>query len=456
MSFDSLPFAMFLAATLLFWRFVPRPSLVLIAASVAFYYFAGARDMAIVSTIVVANYFLSFAISRWRYSLYAAVLVNIGCLVLFKYRYLLFGGVEDADFFTSSIIIPLGISFYTFQVTAYQIDLYRGHCAHQTNFLKFALFVVFFPQLIAGPIVRSHQFMPQIERLFEGSRVRFSAPSLGLGLICLGIFKKVFIADSLAPHVDDIFAVGPADMFTAWVGAWLFTFQIYFDFSGYSDMAVGMARLFGIRLPVNFRQPYLSRSPREFWQRWHITLSSWIRDYLYIPLGGSRDGGRFRQMAVMVFVMGLAGLWHGANWTFAIWGVAWALVIIVWRVCDPILSRHPLAGWFYTFFAAVFLWVIFRSPNIAFAADYLITMLGAPGAGTASIPDAGLERLLISVGCLALLILHRLERQLFHHRIARALVRTSGPVTWGVLVGLSLWLLVMPKVNVNPFIYFRF
>ena len=139
------------------------------------------------------------------------------------------------------------------------------------------------------------------------------------------------IADSLASHVDDIFNAGPAGAAAAWLGAWLFTFQIYFDFSGYSDMAVGMARLFGIRLPVNFRQPYLSRSPREFWQRWHITLSSWIRDYLYIPLGRSRDGGRARQMAVMVGVMGLAGLWHGASWTFAIWGVAWSVVILLWR-----------------------------------------------------------------------------------------------------------------------------
>jgi len=410
----------------------------------------------IVGAIVAANYGFSYIVRNGKVSLALAIIFNISCLAVFKYRGLLFGGMPETDMFLSEIIIPLGISFYIFQITAYQVDLYRGHCSQQTNFLKFTLFVLFFPQLIAGPIVRSFQFMPQVERIFEGRHIRFSAPSLALGLICLGVFKKVFIADSLAPHVDEIFSLGPADAFTAWLGAWLFTFQIYFDFSGYSDMALGMARLLGVRLPFNFRQPYLSRSPQEFWQRWHITLSSWIRDYLYIPLGGSRQGGQIRQLAVMISVMGLAGLWHGANWTFAVWGVAWAVVIVFWRVVKPLLSVHPLTGWLFTFAVTVLLWVIFRSPSISYAGSYLLTMFGGQGIGSAAFTGGEAGRLLLLFGCLGLFILHWLERQLFNHRIARALVKTSGPISWGILVGISAWLVMMPKIGANPFIYFRF
>jgi alginate O-acetyltransferase complex protein AlgI len=453
--FDTLPFILFLALTWVVWRAVGHGA-VLLAASIVFYMAAGWPDLLLVTAVVTVNYGLSFLVARQRWWLAAAILLNLGVLAFFKYRAFLFGGVGN-DLFTGGILIPLGISFYIFQIIAYQVDIVRGHCRQQRNFLNFALFILLFPQLIAGPIMRASALMPQVNRLM--ARVLDTSHrcwSLALGLILLGLFKKACIADSLAPHVDDIFARGPADAATAWLGAWLFTFQIYFDFSGYSDMAVGMARLFGIRLPFNFRQPYLARSPREFWQRWHVTLSQWIRDYLYIPLGGSRGRSAMTRAAVLVVTMTLAGLWHGADWSFMVWGCGWGAFIAAWRMI-PALDRLPgLMTWAVTFAVAVILWVFFRSPDMAYAMGYFATMFGGTGLGDWTVSFDGAQGLWIVIGAAALLALHPLERVAFHYPTVRWIARHDTPLVWGVIIAMVLWLVILPGQNANPFIYFRF
>jgi alginate O-acetyltransferase complex protein AlgI len=307
---------------LLVWaalRYVPGPATVLFVASIIFYIVAGWFDTTLIALLIVANWLLLSYVSTPKLRIILAVIVNVGVLVAVKYRVLLGGDPGDDPTAFVDMVLPLGISFYTFQLLAYQIDTARDASLRERDPRTFALFIIFFPQLIAGPIVRARQLLPQIRALSSKRSPRLRLYSYGLLLCALGLSKKILFADSLSPIVDDIFYLGPTSTGEAWTGAWLFTFQIYFDFSGYSDIAIGSAYLLGIRLPRNFQTPYLSTTPREFWRRWHITLSTWIRDYLYIPLGGSK-GLRTQQYAVLVMVMGIAGLWHGANSTFVIWG----------------------------------------------------------------------------------------------------------------------------------------
>jgi alginate O-acetyltransferase complex protein AlgI len=458
MSFDTLPFLCFFLVVYVGARMVPRTGWLLLVASVVCYAFSGLQDTALFAGVIFVNYLLSLWVRPGRSSgLIVAVLFNVGVLAAFKYRNFLFGLDPASGSFAASLAIPLGISFYTFQSIAYLADIYRGDVKAERSLVRFALFKGLFPQLVAGPIVRAHTLLPQVRRMFAGTL----KPSRLIGfclLLCLvGLVKKVVFADSLAPVVDDIFTRGPAGMATAWLGVWLFAFQIYFDFSGYSDMAVGMARLLGARLPINFRTPYLATSPREFWQRWHITLSIWIRDYLYVPLGGSRAGGSGRQLAVLIAVMGLAGFWHGANWTFIAWGLCWGLAIAGWRAVARIWPGMPhVAGWLATMSIVLMLWVLFRAPSLDFALGYLRTMAGGQGLGTASYMSSAAANLLIAAGAILLLVLHDLERRASTSRVPMVLRRLEGPFLHGCLLAVIAWLVIMPKTNLNPFIYFRF
>lgn len=457
MSFDSLAFLSFFLAVWLIARTGLATGVVLTAASVVYYSFAGASDTLLFGLVLVVNFLLSLKVRGSRLALIVTIVFNVSVLAFFKYRGLFLDTVSVAGSFESALVIPLGISFYIFQLIAYLVDLRRGQIPLEARGDRFLLFIGFFPQLVAGPIVRGHILLPQVKRLFAGTLRRPRLVGFALALCLLGLFKKVVLSDSIAPVVDDIFAVGPADAATAWLGAWLFGFQIYFDFSGYSDMAIGMALLLGVRLPLNFRTPYLARSPREFWQRWHITLSTWIRDYLYVSLGGSRAGGLARQTLVLVLVMGLAGLWHGANWTFVIWGLAWGTAIAFWRLgFDSVLCRVPLVGWAATMVVVFTLWVFFRSPDINFALAYLGTMWGAGGTGTLALVPASGWGLLTVVSSAALLGLHALERLTQGSAVLWWLRRYEGPFLNGLLIGLCVALVLLPKASDNPFIYFRF
>ncbi len=429
-------------------------------ASIAFYVVAGWFDTTLIAGLIGVNWLLIRFVTDGRARVTLAVAVNIGVLVAVKYRIFLAGDPVADQMTYVATVLPLGISFYTFQLLAYQVDVVRDPDLRERNVGPFALFVIFFPQLIAGPIVRAQQLLPQVRRLFAGDRRRLRLYSYGLGLCALGLGKKIIFADSLGPIVDDIFVLGPATMAEAWTGAWLFTFQIYFDFSGYSDIAIGCAYLLGIRLPLNFRTPYLSTSPREFWQRWHITLSTWIRDYLYIPLGGGK-GPMARQLTILLLVMGIAGLWHGANVTFIVWGVLWGSYIGLHRLAVVYLPALPSAErllksitskiilWGFHIAIIVCLWVFFRAENSTAAMDYLSVMFSVPA-------DFSDHAVLVFCGCAALMGLHYVEARGMRLASRFAVRRWNRPLLWGFLGGICLWLVVLPSYTQNPFIYFRF
>ena len=314
----------------------------------------------------------------------------------------LWGWFKYADFFvdnanavlgtqwdTGSIFLPLAISFFTFKQIACLVDTYRGN-TREYDFLHYSLFVCFFPQLVAGPIVRYQEIVPQFMRR-ENMAPRWSNFAVGLSIFAIGLFKKTVIADNLAGHVGPVFdGRNPPDVdfFRAWGSSLAYTFQLYFDVSGYSDMAIGVSRVFGVRLPVNFFSPYKSTSIIEFWRRWHMTLSRFLRDYLYIALGGNRKGKVRRYVNVFVTML-LGGLWHGAGWPFVVWGSlhgGYLMINHAWRHAMGLLgldlSRHLLyrgACWLVTFIAVVFSWVYFRAPTLEHGNQIALAMLGYSG-----------------------------------------------------------------------------
>ena len=308
---------------------------------------------------------------------------NLGMLAFFKYfnffvdtlAHSLQAAGVPFETGTLNIILPVGISFYTFQTLSYSIDIYRGKLQPTASLLDFALFVGFFPQLVAGPIVRAAEFLPQLGRTRPRNSEEFFE---GLERFLVGLFKKLLIADIAAAVVDPVFAGEAAFSGPVCAAAVLaFTIQIYFDFSGYSDMAIGLAAMLGFRLPVNFRLPYLSSSMTDFWRRWHISLSAWFRDYLYIPLGGNR-GSRARTLFNLVITFLLTGLWHGAAWTFVIfgaWNGLWLLVERAWNgrgagaAAEGLLLRT--AGRLYTLVAVILAFTVFRSQSLAQCANVL-------------------------------------------------------------------------------------
>lgn len=316
------------------------------------------------------------------------VTLNLTLLGYFKYANFFIktaSGVFGGSFDYFEIILPLAISFHTFQQIAYLVDEYRGKAPRYT-YLEYVLFVLFFPQLIAGPIVHHWQLIGE----FQKSRMRFDAAdfSSGLTFFVLGLSKKVLIADQIASLADPVFdgalLVQP-DFVAAWIAVLAFGLGLYFDFSGYSDMAVGLARMFGIRLPYNFNSPYQSASIIDFWKRWHITLSVWLRDYLYVPLGGNRRGP-IRRHANLMITMLLGGLWHGASWNFVVWGGLHGLYLIInhswrrWRRHPHVSSApHAAASWMITMIAVGVAWVFFRSPSLAHSGAMLWGLAGQAG-----------------------------------------------------------------------------
>ncbi|HEV2054713.1 MAG TPA: MBOAT family protein [Methylomirabilota bacterium] len=284
------------------------------------------------------------------------------------------------------IILPVGISFYTFHTMSYILDVAEGRIRATSNLFEYLTYVSLFSQLVAGPIVRFRQIEQDLEHIEGPPREDFMAR--GIGFFLVGLIKKAVVADSIAMYLDPALAsYSTLSTAGAWLAALGYTFQIYYDFSGYSDMAVGLGYLFGLHIPQNFNAPYRALGPRDFWRRWHISLSTWLRDYLYIPLGGSRFG-ETRMMINLLVTMLLGGLWHGANWTFVVWGAYHGMLLIVERVLDRWLTRVPTAmrraG---TFVLVVFSWVLFRSDSLDMAGQWMARMLGI-GAGTQSAPPS--------------------------------------------------------------------
>ena len=316
------------------------------------------------------------------------IIANLALLGYFKYANFFvdnLNNIAGTNIVLEQIILPLAISFFTFQQIAYLVDAWRGE-TKEYNFLHYCLFVTFFPQLIAGPIVHHKEMLPQFARDVV-YKLRSKHLAIGLTIFAIGLFKKVVLADGISIYASPVFDAAEAGVvltfFEAWGGALAYTFQLYFDFSGYSDMAIGLARMFGIRLPLNFNSPYKATSIIDFWRRWHITLSRFLRDYLYIPLGGSRKGKTRRHINLMITMI-LGGLWHGAGWTFVLWGAIHGFYLIINHIWRAIFKHKPkpnstFFAWIVTFTAIVVSWVPFRAETMDGASNVLSAMVGLHG-----------------------------------------------------------------------------
>ena len=377
-------------------------NLTLLIASYIFYGWWDARFLTLIIFSTLVDYTLSRLIfnntveKERKFLLFLSLFINLGLLFYFKYyNFFITEFVEsflsvgiNLDVSSLKIILPVGISFYTFQTLSYTIDVYRGKMAAENNFLNVATFIAFFPQLVAGPIERATNLLPQFK---VNKRFKYEDGVEGLKQILWGLFKKMVIADNCAVYVNDIFGnYTEYNSISLILGAFFFTFQIYCDFSGYSDIAIGTARLFGFKLSINFKYPYFSRDIAEFWRRWHISLSTWFRDYLYIPLGGSRGGVSSKvKNTFIIFVV--SGFWHGANWTFIFWGFLNALYFLPLLLSNKNrenvntdVGEGDLKSNFNDFFSILktfiltnIAWVFFRADSLTQAFDYLFKIVNS-------------------------------------------------------------------------------
>jgi len=387
-----------LAATFIATRLAGRNAgfLVLVAASIIFYGWQNPGYVLLLGASIAVNFAVGVTLEKYprRRLLTLGVVFNLALIGYYKYAYFLtdiFNNASGMEMHLGSIVLPLAISFFTFQQIAYLVDVYRGK-VKDTSFLHYCLFVTFFPQLIAGPIVHHAEVIPQFEKpgnfTFDWDRLR-----VGAAIFLLGLYKKIVFADGISVYANSVFSAAaetPPTFFEAWGGALAYSFQIYFDFSGYSDMAIGLAWIFGIALPINFFSPYKAVNIIEFWRRWHMTLSRFLRDYLYYPLGGNRKGLP-RRYANLMTVMLLGGLWHGAGWTFAVWGGLHGFYLIInhaWHALQRIAGGDPArsrtwarsAATALTFLSVVVAWVFFRAESWQGAFNILEGMMGLNGA----------------------------------------------------------------------------
>ena len=468
MLFNSVQYALFLVAVVGIYQTLSRrrQNLLLLAASYVFYGSWDWRFLGLIWVSTLTDFVVGRAIGRSdddrrrKHLLWVSVAVNLGLLGFFKYFGFFtesFAGLLDrvgvqADFVTLAIVLPVGISFYTFQTLSYTVDVYRREMEATDDLLGFAVFVAFFPQLVAGPIERAQRLLQQFER----KRPRLTADAMGSGLllILVGLFKKVVIADSLAPIVDDIFAgSGQSGFVTLVFGAWAFAIQLYGDFSGYSSIARGSARLLGIELMVNFNQPYLSRNIASFWRHWHISLSTWMRDYIFIPLGGSRRSGYLTARNLLITFV-LSGLWHGAAWTFVVWGALHGVFLIIHRwsprrvLEDSTLlpGLRDLPGIILTFNLYAASLIFFRSDSLADAVNYIKRIITLrPGA------VSGDAVLLVVLMALFMVLVDLAQRG-----------NPEKPLRWppvaqGVAYGSAVvGILLFSGQGTVPFVYFQF
>ncbi len=466
MLFHSYTFLVFFLAVLLAHALTPKAQrrYVLLVASYIFY---GSWNPKYALLILVSTT-IDFAAARGiadaasprqrKLFLSLSVATNIGLLGLFKYYN--FFSRSVAEYLSLSLplhelLLPVGISFFTFQSMSYTIDVYRGRCPLARDFVDFALFVSFFPQLVAGPIVRAVDFLPQIAASARRTSEQVRA---GLKRFLLGLFKKIVLADNLALLVDRIHqdpaAFSSGDL---WVGAYAFTFQIYFDFSGYSDMAIGLGKLLGFELPINFRRPYCAINIAEFWRRWHISLSTWLRDYLYVSLGGNQRG-ETRGLLNLIITMALGGLWHGADWTFVTVGLMLGSYLLIHRLFQLLAASRSwvekLAGsrWMapvwvlLTFHGNVIAMSVFRAASIEVAAGMLGRMFSPGGDFTVT---AGATLLLCAV-----LYAAQIADELFD---LYARFDDWPLLLRAAILALVIWTIILfTSDEVEPFVYFQF
>jgi len=496
MEFSSLIFIFqFLPVFLVLFFAVKKEarSLILILASLLFYYWGEGGFVLFLLGSILVNYLLGLWINhtrrkRWVVPVFMLGLgINIGWLGFFKYTHFFFDnlnpllkGIGLPTVSVSPIHLPIGISFITFQALSYIIDVYRERSPVEKHFLNFAVYLGSFPKLIMGPITPYHKMHSQIRRM----EINFEDFAMGSKRFIIGLGKKLLIADKLAPVANQIFSV-PATQQTAglaWLGIVSFTLQIYFDFSGYSDMAIGIGRMCGFTLVENFNFPYVARSIKDFWRRWHISLAHWLRDYLFLPIAYSVSrrikaerflGIKAENWAYYLgsFVtMTLCGLWHGANWTFVFWGTFYGILLIVEHAGGSKVLKRLWWPWriLYTQLMVMVAWVFFRSESLAYALQYLKAMFGfGSGSGLEYYPSLYLDAEVMLFGLIGLLISTPLPGRL-KTLLQTAILKTIGPCRYWILSGARFLVTVflvfifilsvmsMASGTYTPFIYFRF
>jgi alginate O-acetyltransferase complex protein AlgI len=472
---SSLFLLYFLPVFLLLYHFFKNTTYknwVILVASIFFYAWGAPRFVFVVVGSVILDYYIinamyhsSSSLHR-KYLLALSISINVGLLLYFKYANFF---VENVDFLLNSmgyenvnwtqVALPIGISFYTFQTLTYSIDVFRGVHKPLKNPFQYLVYIMLFPQMIAGPIVRFNQIADQIEE--RQHLETLDDKLLGFFRFGIGLAKKVLIANVMGAQADAAFALSEGELTSgiAWIGIIAYTFQIYYDFSGYSDMAIGLGRIMGFKFPENFNNPYISQSITEFWRRWHITLGSWMRDYLYIPLGGSRVKTKQRMYFNLWFVFLVSGLWHGAAWNFVIWGAFHGFFLILDRLFllkwSEKIGKYPSIA--FTFLITIIGWVLFRAESW----DQIVYYLGAMFSfGDLQLPDYGPKfwTMLIIGVFFAFITLSKTGLQLEQTFFFARKYKMSGywSMAFVLLVLVVLSLSSITSSGFNPFIYFRF
>tara|TARA_B100002052_G_scaffold217900_1_gene199873 strand:+ start:412 stop:1833 length:1422 start_codon:yes stop_codon:yes gene_type:complete len=473
MLFNSIEFLIFIIIFfVIYWFIIPKSkfhqNISLLIGSYIFYGWWDIRFLTLIIASTVLDYFVAkfiYASKRDKnknYGLFLSVFFNLSLLFIFKYFnffldsfYQLFGQNNDASkFLVIDIVLPVGISFYTFQTLSYTIDVYNKKIKPSNSILDLAVYVSFFPQLVAGPIERAVNFLPQVQKV---KVFNYKNATNGLKLILIGFFKKLIIADSFAGSVDVVFSnVDNFSYLSLLIGAVLFSFQIYCDFSGYTDIARGLAKLLGFDLMLNFNFPYFSKTISEFWKRWHISLSTWFRDYLYIPLGGSRVSF-FLTLRNIFIIFLVSGLWHGANWTFVVWGAIHAFLYLPSYISKKInfsiefpRSLSPIKTLF-IFSTVTLAWIFFRSENLKIAIEYCYKIFTlADGRNYFLVKNMGLSlatNLLFSILCLIILLIFEYI-EFKGRKIKFTPILSSFVIIFIILFG--------QFIDDNMFIYFQF
>lgn len=468
MLFSSIVFLFsFLPAVMILYYLLPVRfrNVILLLASLVFYAWGEPVYLFLMLLSILFNYFSGLDIARnlqdkraAKRSLVFNLIINLAVLGFFKYEGFVLdtlNGILPVHISYHALPLPIGISFYTFQILSYIIDVYRGNVKVQTNLPNFALYVTMFPQLIAGPIVQYADVDEQLASR-EVSRTKFGEGSM---YFIRGLAKKVLLANTSGMIFTEVsgLAKGNIAVMTAWLGAFAYMFQIYFDFSGYSDMAIGLGKMFGFEFNMNFNYPYVSKSITEFWRRWHISLSSWFRDYVYIPLGGNRVS-KIKHIRNLLIVWFLTGLWHGAAWNFVAWGLYYGVILIIEKyLLSPVLDRLPdVVRHIYSIVLVVIGWVLFFSSSFGQAADYIRVMFGAGAHGFA---DRESMYLLTSNLILWLILIFG-STPLVHFRYEHMLRSKKWNTTIiNSVVYVALFIVCIAYLvteTYNPFLYFRF
>lgn len=474
MVFSSLEFlCIFLPAVFLLYTVIPVHKVrngLLIVFSLVFYAYGEPVYVLLMLASSLANYLCALWIgkskSNKKLPLIIAIVINIGTLVFFKYTGMLvtaFNSLTQLSVPVPAIALPIGISFYTFQALSYVIDTYRGEVSVQKNYFKVLLYISFFPQLIAGPIVRYHDIADQIDNRSQD----VTKIAQGLRRFICGLAKKVLIANTMGQVADVMFAQSDSSLgcLSAWLGAVAYLFQIYYDFCGYSDMAIGLGKMFGFTFKENFLYPYGATSVQDFWRKWHISLSTWFKEYLYIPLGGNRKG-KARTALNRIIVFFFTGLWHGANWTFVLWGL-WHGFFLLLEEYLPFLKKLPkFIGHIYTILVVLLGFVVFRADTIAYGFGYIGRMFSFGSSNSQDIslalgqltPWFILMLVMAIIGCAPIKPLaDKIRGKLYGESVLSKGWRIVQISLYCVaFLGLFYCILRLSPSGYNPFIYFRF